>query len=95
MQKNLSRFRFIYLTVILFSLGCGSPELKPIPHDGVILAFGDSLTVGVGVTKDKSYPSVLAELTGQTIINAGLSGEERQLKDLNALLMNSISTIQI
>jgi len=55
--------------------GCGSPGLQPIPGDGTILAFGDSLTAGVGTTSENSYPSVLAALTGLTVINAGLSGE--------------------
>jgi len=55
--------------------GCGGPGLKPIPGDGTILAFGDSLTAGVGTTGENSYPSVLAELTGLTVINAGVSGE--------------------
>ncbi len=55
--------------------GCGSPALRTIPEDGTILAFGDSLTAGVGTTEENSYPSVLADLTGRTVINAGVSGE--------------------
>jgi lysophospholipase L1-like esterase len=56
-------------------LGCRESTLQPIPEDGTILAFGDSLTVGVGTTDENSYPAVLAELTGLTVINAGVSGE--------------------
>lgn len=55
--------------------GCSGPGLQPIPKDGTILAFGDSLTVGVGTTSENSYPAVLAELTGLEVINAGVSGE--------------------
>ena len=63
------------IAIMAALLGCGSPGLKPIPGDGTILAFGDSLTVGVGTTSENSYPSVLAALTGLTVINAGVSGE--------------------
>lgn len=47
----------------------------PLSDDAVILAFGDSLTAGVGVSRDASYPSVLQEMTSLTVINAGVSGE--------------------
>jgi acyl-CoA thioesterase I len=66
----------ILSAVIVVALGaCSSPSLKEVPPGGVILAFGDSLTVGVGTTIEHSYPSVLARLSGRTVINAGVSGE--------------------
>lgn len=54
---------------------CDQPKLTLIPKESPILAFGDSLTAGVGVEKEKSYPSVLSELSGREVINAGISGE--------------------
>jgi len=54
---------------------CGGPKLSAIPADGTILAFGDSLTAGYGVNEAQSYPTVLAELSDRTVINAGISGE--------------------
>ncbi len=46
-----------------------------MPGDGVILAFGDSLTAGVGAGPSQDYPSELARLTGLRVVNAGISGE--------------------
>lgn len=51
-------------------------RLNPLIHGDVILAFGDSLTVGVGVSESHNYPAVLEELTGHQVIEAGVSGEE-------------------
>ena len=63
----------VMVTLLLY--GCGSSRLAPIGADGIILAFGDSLTAGVGVSKEESYPSVLAELSGVKVVNSGVSGE--------------------
>lgn len=46
-----------------------------LPLDTKILAFGDSLTLGYGVSKVESYPSKLSELLHVEVINAGISGE--------------------
>lgn len=63
------------IAIMTALFGCNGPELQPIPKNGTILAFGDSLTLGVGTTSENSYPAVLAELTGLEVINAGVSGE--------------------
>lgn len=66
------------LSVLVFTIllnGCNDPKLDPIEKGGTILAFGDSLTDGVGTTRSRSYPAVLADLTGLNVINAGVSGE--------------------
>ncbi len=71
--------RFIQVLVVALAVvllaACGSPKLDPIGPGGTILTFGDSLTVGLGVNREDSYPSVLADLSGVEVINAGVSGE--------------------
>ncbi len=73
-QLSAIAVRFLQLCLVLLLSGCDAPALEPIPKDGTILAFGDSLTLGVGA-RLSSYPAVLADLTGLRVINAGVSGE--------------------
>ncbi len=85
------KIKLILLITILISLiACGSdaPQLSRLSNDAVILAFGDSLTEGVGAKDIESYPAVLEELSGRKIINGGISGEESEpgLKRLPAAL---------
>lgn len=54
---------------------CDSPKLATLGSADVVVAFGDSLTAGVGASRGNSYPSVLARLSGLTVVNAGVSGE--------------------
>jgi len=74
MRKLLSSLLALAIGLI-FLQGCEQSRLAPVPDDGVILAFGDSLTLGVGTLPANSYPGVLAELSGRRVVNAGISGE--------------------
>jgi lysophospholipase L1-like esterase len=67
----------LLLVLFLLLTACGKSEkvFDKLPADAVILAFGDSLTYGANVDSEQSYPSVLAQLSSHTVINAGISGE--------------------
>ena len=89
MGKLLSFVTFLLLA------GCAStpapaPESKPravrpsapeVPADaGIIVAFGDSLTAGLGLAPEDSYPSLLQTLLLEQgfpyrVINEGVSGD--------------------
>ena len=48
--------------------------------EGVIVAFGDSLTAGLGVMAEKTYPALLAKKLEENghvfhVVNSGVSGE--------------------
>lgn len=71
----------VYACVMITSLllfGCGKKqaiEYDAIPAGASVLAFGDSVTSGYGVSKPQSYPSQLAMMTDWNISNAGVSGD--------------------
>jgi len=84
-------FRLMKLWIIGITLllsACGGADLNPLNDGDVIVAFGDSLTAGKGVSADKAYPAVLGELTGYEVVNAGISGEttEEGLLRLESIL---------
>ncbi|MCG9697720.1 GDSL-type esterase/lipase family protein [Shewanella sp. Isolate11] len=74
------KFKHLLLLVVAGFLawiwfGNRACELPKLPADATILAFGDSLTQGVGASRGNDYPTILAELTGLNVVNAGISGE--------------------
>jgi lysophospholipase L1-like esterase len=88
MEKFIKKL--IILIPLLFTLiACSDkPMLNKLDTTSSILAFGDSLTFGYGAAKNESYPAVLSDLTGLSVINAGINGEvsSEGLKRLEALL---------
>ena len=61
---------------------------EAIPPGSVVLALGDSLTEGAGVSREEAWPYLLASRTGWIVINGGISGDtsEAALRRLPALL---------
>lgn len=68
--------RLFYCFILLLLAGCGGrPELPSLPAGSVVLAFGDSVTAGVGAGPGEDYPSQLEALSAWRVHNAGVSGD--------------------
>mgnify|MGYP006424952787 CR=1 FL=1 len=67
---------FALLAWLALLAGCSeTPRLESLDPNARILAFGDSLTHGVGATPEQAYPAVLARLSGREVIASGEPGE--------------------
>lgn len=67
----------ISIALVSFLLsGCSKPSIPAVTAETIVLAFGDSLTAGYGVSDDESYPTLLQDLLGCEVINAGISGQD-------------------
>lgn len=67
--------RSLLILPLLLLQACSGPTIPPLTENARVLAFGDSLTYGVGASKGQDYPSQLAQMSGFEVINAGVSGE--------------------
>ncbi len=84
--------------LLLLAAACGGPgdagpRLSPLPAGATVLAFGDSITHGVGAggfepSPGLTYPELLASLTGLAVLRSGVPGEttERGLARLPGVL---------
>jgi len=76
MKKNVHH-DLILLFLFLICIACSnsSKALSPLSDDGVILAFGDSITYGTGADGGQSYPEVLETLIKRRVTRSGVPGE--------------------
>lgn len=75
MQKL--RHHWINVIVLLLALSAceQSPQFNALAPGSTVLAFGDSVTYGVGANRGEDFPTLLAAETGWNVINAGISGD--------------------
>src|SRR5688572_12886872 len=75
----ISQRRFGGLLAAVLALACTAAacdDSSPsAPSDLTVVAFGDSITAGVGTTGDNDYVERLSDRTGVSIINEGRSGD--------------------
>ncbi len=81
--------RVLLFTVFAILTSCADDyQAKPLATNDVIVAFGDSLTFGVGASKEANYPAILDGLLTQKVVNSGVSGEQTtaSLASIDAVL---------
>lgn len=66
------------LAILLCGLlaACGGKKAEPLAPGTTVLALGDSITAGYGLSPEQAWPAQLAGRTGWKIINGGVSGDE-------------------
>jgi len=65
---------FLLIAVAILTTACSKPQEAPLPPGSHVLALGDSLTAGAGVTLQEAWPDLLASKTGWVIVNGGVNG---------------------
>lgn len=82
------RFGLLLLAILLLLAACAKDKQAALPPGSRVLALGDSLTAGVGVTPEQAWPNLLASKTGWVVTNGGVSGDTSgmALQRLPALL---------
>jgi lysophospholipase L1-like esterase len=81
--------RWLLMLAVMLLAACGKePQEAVLPSGSVVLALGDSLTAGAGVSPEQAWPDLLATKTGWVVVNGGVSGDTSAdaLKRLPALL---------
>lgn len=70
------RRAFLLASLLALLAACSADRAEPLPPGTVVLALGDSLTAGYGLTTGQAWPALLAEKTGWQVVNGGVSGDK-------------------
>jgi acyl-CoA thioesterase-1 len=73
-ESQIAPFLLSFLAVLAIA-GCQKITNHPPKLDGPIVAFGDSLTQGIGAEDGKAYPDYLSKSLGEPVLNRGVSGD--------------------
>jgi len=89
-HRNFSLRQFVLLAAAIVLVAACSHKAKEqaLPAGSQVLALGDSLTQGAGVTPEQAWPNLLAQKTGWVVVNGGVNGDtsEQALRRLPGLL---------
>ena len=82
------RYFILLVAAIILVAACSKVKEDALPAASRVLALGDSLTAGAGVSAEEAWPALLASRTGWEVINGGVSGDTSSagLQRLPALL---------
>ena len=85
---KLRQFIFLIAAIVLTAACSSKTKEAALPAGSQVLALGDSLTEGLGVTREQAWPNLLALKTGWLVENGGASGNtsEDALRRLPNLL---------
>jgi lysophospholipase L1-like esterase len=68
-------FAVLLAASVALTAAPGCDDSPTAPSSVTVVAFGDSITAGVGTSGNNDYVSVLSNRTGVSIINAGRPGD--------------------
>jgi acyl-CoA thioesterase-1 len=85
---SLRHFVLLIAAIILIAACSSKHEEAALTAGSQVLALGDSLTQGAGVTPEEAWPNLLAGKTGWVVVNGGVNGDtsEAALRRLPSLL---------
>ena len=78
----------LLVAAVTLVAACSKIKEDALPAASRVLALGDSLTAGAGVSAEEAWPALLESRTGWEVINGGVSGDTSSagLQRLPALL---------